>query len=141
MHSTPHQRTAQHPTPQPLSLAVLPLVFAIPTVANSQGLTEPQPVQIPQLSSKDTFACQAFLCFAGGMHTSECQSTIRKVTHDLARGKPFPVCPMIANADGSVGGQNGSPKIWTSGSKRRVYVYVQDADGTTRQVANIKKRR
>lgn len=121
------------------SLAVIPL-FSVSAIANT-GSAEIQQVQIPQLSQKDTFGCQAFLCFAGGMHTPECQSTIRKVTRDLARGRSFPTCPMIANTDGSIGGQNGSQKLWTTSTRKRVYVYVQDSDGTVRQVSNIRKRR
>ncbi|MCL1624207.1 hypothetical protein M2R47_08160 [Moraxella sp. Tifton1] len=119
-------------------MAVIPL-FSASALANTTS-ADPQQVQIPQLSNKDIFGCQAFLCFAGGIHTPECQSTIRKVTRDLARGKSFPVCPMISNADGSIGGQNGSQKLWTQNTRKRVYVYIQDPDGTVRQVANIRKK-
>lgn len=122
-------------------MSLLPVsVLANTDIHSNSTATADTAVKIPQLSQKDTFACQAFLCFAGGMHTPECQSTIRKVTRDLARGRSFPVCSMIANPDGSVGGQNGSQRIWTRSTKRRVYVYVQEPSGDVRQVANIRKR-
>lgn len=46
----------------------------------------------PSTALASDFGCQALLCFAGGKGVAECQSTIRKVIRDLARGKGFPVC-------------------------------------------------
>lgn len=97
------------------------------------------PIQIPNLSPKESYGCEAFLCFAGGLHEPACQRTIARVKRDLVRGRGFPSCPSVANADGSFG-VDGSARLWTHSTKRRVYVYVQDADGKVRQVANLRKR-
>lgn len=74
------------------------------------------------------------------MAFSECQPTILKVKRDLARGKSFPSCSFLSNDDGSVGGQNGSPKIWTEHTKKRVYVKMQQPDGTIQQLSSIKRK-
>ncbi|WEV50248.1 hypothetical protein OZX61_12680 (plasmid) [Acinetobacter sp. ESL0695] len=46
----------------------------------------------PTTAVASDFGCQALLCFAGGKGVAECQSTIRKVLRDLAKGKGFPIC-------------------------------------------------
>lgn len=114
---------------------MLPTASFADTPNNSSSATP----QVPQLSAKESYGCEAFLCFAGGMHEPACQKTILRVKRDLIRGRGFPHCPSVTNADGSFGG-NGSSRLWTQNTKKRVYVYVQDADGTTRQVANLRKR-
>lgn len=94
----------------------------------------------PQLSSSDEHGCKAYLCFAGGMAFPECEPTIRKVKRDLARGRGFPQCSFLSNSDGSVGGQNGSPKIWTEYTKKRTYVIMQNPDGTRKLLSDIKRK-
>lgn len=96
-------------------------------------------IPLPQLSAKENYGCEAFLCFAGGLHEPACQKTILRVKRDLIRGRGFPHCPSVSNSDGSYG-SNGSARLWTQNTRKRVYVYVQDADGTVRQVANLRKR-
>lgn len=96
--------------------------------------------QVPQLSSSDEHGCKAYLCFAGGMAFPECQPTIRKVKRDLVKGRGFPQCSFLSNKDGSVGGQNGSPIIWSNTSKRRVTVMMKEADGTVKQISSFKRR-
>ena len=123
-------------------LATSSLLLPTISFANTANSTQNQISQIsqvPQLSAKDSYGCEAFLCFAGGLHEPACQKTILQVKRDLIRGRGFPHCPSVANADGSFGG-HGSSRVWTQNTKKRVYVYVQDADGTTRQVANLRKR-
>ena len=42
------------------------------------------------VAAKDeNYGCRAFMCFVGGLNISECQSTIRDVKKDLAKGKTF----------------------------------------------------
>ena len=36
------------------------------------------------------------MCFIGGLNISECQSTIRDVKKDLAKGKTFPIVLLSA---------------------------------------------
>lgn len=125
-------------------LATSSLLLPTASFANTANSTQNQISQIsqvPQLSvsAKDSYGCEAFLCFAGGLHEPACQKTILRVKRDLIRGRGFPHCPSVSNSDGSYG-SNGSARLWTQNTKKRVYVYVQDADGTTRQVANLRKR-
>ena len=123
-------------------LATSSLLLPTISFANTANSTQNQISQIsqvPQLSAKDSYGCEAFLCFAGGLHEPACQKTILQVKQDLIRGRGFPHCPSVANADSSFGG-HGSSRVWTQNTKKRVYVYVQDADGTTRQVARLRKR-
>lgn len=117
------------------SSLLLPTASFAYTPNNSSSATP----QVTQLSAKESYGCEAFLCFAGGLHEPTCQKTILQVKRDLIRGRGFPHCPSVANVDGSFG-SNGSSRLWTQNTKKRVYVYVQDADGTTRQVANLRKR-
>ncbi len=148
MQNTQHN-TTQHNTTQLaklrskiLSLSFLTtisLLFPITVTFAETASTSTQIPQIPQLSAKESYGCEAFLCFAGGLHEPACQKTILRVKRDLIRGRGFPHCPSVANSDGSFGG-NGSSRLWTQNTRKRVYVYVQDADGTTRQVANLRKR-
>lgn len=123
-------------------LATSSLLLSSASFANPANSTQNQVSevpQVPQLSAKESYGCEAFLCFAGGLHEPTCQKTILQVKRDLIRGRGFPHCPSVANVDGSFG-SNGSSRLWTQNTKKRVYVYVQDADGTTRQVANLRKR-
>lgn len=120
-------------------LATSSLLLPTASFANSTQNQVSEALQVPQLSAKESYGCEAFLCFAGGLHEPACQKTILQVKRDLIRGHGFPHCPSVANADGSFGG-HGSSRVWTQNTKKRVYVYVQDADGTTRQVANLRKR-
>lgn len=123
-------------------LATSSLLLPTASFANPANSTQNQVSevpQVPQLSAKESYGCEAFLCFAGGLHEPTCQKTILQVKRDLIRGRGFPHCPSVANVDGSFG-SNGSSRLWTQNTKKRVYVYVQNADGTTRQVANLRKR-
>ena len=48
------------------------------------------------------------MCFVGGLNISECQSTIRDVKKDLAKGKSFSHCSFVSNdQDGSTTGHDG----------------------------------
>ena len=76
------------------------------------------------VAAKDeNYGCRAFMCFAGGLNVSECQSTISDVKKDLAKGS--------SNQDGSVGGGEGQPKISSYTHNKRVYLYVDDKLVTT----------
>ena len=66
--------------------------------ANSTQNQISQISQVPQLSAKDSYGCEAFLCFAGGLHEPACQKTILQVKRDLIRGRGFPHCPSVARA-------------------------------------------
>lgn len=85
---------------------------------------------VPEMSSSDEYGCKAFMCFAGGLGLSECQSTITKVHRDLAKGKGFPHCSFLgSNSDGSVGGKQfgeGVANIKTVKTKKYVYLYVDN---------------
>lgn len=85
------------------------------------------------IAAKDeNYGCRAFMCFAGGLNVSECQSTISDVKKDLAKGKGFPHCSFVSsNQDGSVGGGEGQPKISSYTHNKRVYLYVDDKLVTT----------
>lgn len=103
-------------------LATSSLLLPTASFANTANSTQNQISQIsqvPQLSAKDSYGCEAFLCFAGGLHEPACQKTILQVKQGLIGGR-------------------GSSRVWTQNIKKRVY--VQDADGTTRQVARLRKR-
>lgn len=80
------------------------------------------------------------MCFAGGMSLPECQSTIAKVKRNLARGRGFPQCSFLSNQDGSIGGQNNSPKIWTEYSKKWVIVKMKDEQGKVSEISGVKRR-
>lgn len=86
-------------------------------------------------SAKDeNYGCRAFMCFAGGLNISECQSTINDVKKDLAKGKGFPHCSFVSNnPDGSIGGAD-QPKISTYTRNKRVYLYVDE-----KLVTSVKK--
>lgn len=126
MHSTAQHSTAQqlaklHPKFFFLSfLATSSLLLPTSSFANTANSIQNQISQIsqvPQLSAKES--CEAFLCCAGGLHEPACQKTILQVKQDLIGG-------------------HGSSRVWTQNTKKRVY--VQDANGTTRQVARLRKR-
>ena len=97
-------------------------------------------LNIPKLSSQDQYGCSAYLCFAGGFVYPECQKVIRKVTRDLLRGKAFPSCSALSNSDGSVGGQNGSPRIFTQKTRKYIKIMKQNADGSIEQISSIKRK-
>ena len=80
------------------------------------------------VAAKDeNYGCRAFMCFAGGLNISECQSTISDVKKDLAKGKGFPHCSFVSgNKDGSMGGSDGQSKISSYTHNKRVYLYVDD---------------
>lgn len=63
----------------------------------------------------EDFGCKALLCFAGGKNVSECQSTIKKVVKDMARGKSFPHCTMSDGVN-----QNDIIKVNTYKKKKKV---------------------
>ncbi|OPH37638.1 hypothetical protein, partial [Moraxella equi] len=96
---------------------------------------------ISQLTKKDQYGCSAYLCFAGGFAYPECQQVIRKVTRDLIRGKSFPTCSALSNSDGSVGGQNGSPRIFTQKTRKYIKIMKQNADGSVEQISSVKRRK
>lgn len=122
-------------------LTAVSLLLLSVSYAETQTTTNPQPqIDIRELSSSDQHGCKAYLCFAGGMAVSECQSTIRKVKRDLIRGRAFPTCSAISNPDGSVGGQNGSPRIWSEKTRKRVYIKMQEPDGTVKQLSSFRRR-
>ena len=126
-HSTAQQLAKLHPKFFFLSfLATSSLLLPTVSFANTANSIQNQISQIsqvPQLSAKDSYGCKAFLCFAlcfaGGLHEPACQKTILQVKQGLIGGR-------------------GSSRVWTQNIKKRVY--VQDADGTTRQVARLRKR-
>ncbi|MBE9401730.1 hypothetical protein IQR32_10330 [Acinetobacter albensis] len=88
------------------------------------------------VAAKDeNYGCRAFMCFAGGLNISECQSTISDVKKDLAKGKGFPHCSFVSgNKDGSMGGSDGQSKISSYTHNKRVYLYVDD-----KLVTSVKK--
>lgn len=84
-------------------LATSSLLLPTASFANPANSTQNQvseALQVPQLSAKESYGCEAFLCFAGGLHEPACQKTILQVKRDLIRGHGFPHCPSVANADG-----------------------------------------
>ena len=85
------------------------------------------------VAAKDeNYGCRAFMCFVGGLNISECQSTIRDVKKDLAKGKSFPHCSFVSNdQDGSTTGHDGQSKISSYTHNNRVYLYVDDKLVTT----------
>ena len=114
----------------------LKLAFGVGLLAVSASSMAKDGANIPpSLSSSEEHGCKAYLCFAGGLGESACQSTIKKVHRDLARGKAFPHCSFIGDSkNGVISAGEGTPKIQTSSTRKNVYVYV---DG--KQVAKIKK--
>ena len=82
----------------------------------------------------ENYGCRAFMCFAGGLDISECQSTINDVKKDLAKGRGFPHCSFVnSNQDGSIGGE-GQPKITSYSQNKHVYLFVDD-----KLVTSVKK--
>lgn len=122
-------------------LATPSLLLPTASFANPANSTKNQVLEISQithLSDKESYGCEAFLCFAGGLHEPACQKTILQVKKNLIRGHGFPHCPSVSNSDGSYG-SNGSVYLWTQNTKKRVYVYIKDTNGAVRQVANLRK--
>lgn len=69
-------------------------------------------------NANNNFGCEALLCFAGGKNVSECKSTIRKVTKDMARGKPFPYCQLIGADNKPVKNDVVSSSVYKTRSQR-----------------------
>ena len=55
------------------------------------------------IASASDFGCQALMCFAGGKGVAECQSTIRQVLKDMAKGEGFPSCTFVSSNGGVAG--------------------------------------
>lgn len=124
----PQDKTQEKPRMNKLfSLSLIVTSFLMVSTASAE-----------ELSRSDQYGCQAYLCFAGGMGYAECQSTISKVKRDLLRGRSFPSCSMLANPDGSIGG-NGSPRIWTEKTRKRIYIKMQDPTGEIKQLSSFKR--
>lgn len=99
----------------------LALVFSVPMLI-SASLS----YAANGLSSKDEHGCKAIMCFSGGMGLSECQSTIKKVYKDLAKGKSFPHCSFIGGSnDGNSQNANDPAisKFTTHNGKDNVYLF------------------
>lgn len=90
-------------------------------------------------ASASDFGCKALLCFAGGKGVAECQSTIRKVIKDMAKGKGFPSCTFVSSNGGVAG--SSDDKVSTRRYKQYVpYNQKYCQDGETRPTKTVMRK-
>lgn len=87
------------------------------------------------IASASDFGCKALMCFAGGKGVAECQSTIRKVLEDMAKGEGFPSCTFVSSNGGVAG--SSDDKVSTRRYTQNVPYnqnYCQDGETRPRKI-------